>query len=511
MPTLYDHRGRTVTTASLEREYGAATTAGVRTIHQHPVATGLTPARLGRVLRSAAEGDADEYLTLAEEMEERELHYSSVIRTRRLAVAGLEAVVEAATDDKHDEMLADEVRRLVSSPAFSDLVDDLLDALGKGYSAVEIGWERTSKRWTPARYDWRDPRWFRFDRETGQELRLLDAADPVEGIPLQPFKWIVHRPRLKAGLPIRGGLAYLAAVAFCCKSFSVRDWMAFAETFGMPLRLGRYGPQATDEEIATLVRAVANLGTDAAAVVPKGMDIEFIKADGGAGGPELFLRLAGWWDSQVSKAVLGQTMTTDDGSSLSQAKVHNEVRLDLLKADARQLAATIARDLVKPFIDLNWGPQEEYPTIRFQVDEPLDLKALSEALAPLIDRGLRVEESVIRDWFGLATPGKDAAVLVPQTVAARGDSSPALNRATNRSAVKPDPYEELDDIRDEALNEWQPVITPMVDPIRKAISESSSLEDLLQRLDGIELDTSELVRRLAEAMFKARALGDAQE
>lgn len=507
MATLYDHRGQPVSTAQLQREHAKASTAGARTVWHQPVASGLTPERLARVLRSAKEGDAHEYLTLAEEMEERELHYASVLSNRKLAIAGLPVVIEAASDSQHDEMLADEVRRLTTSPEFSNLIGDLLDAIGKGYSVAEIVWQRTARRWTPARYEWRDPRWFRFDRETGQQLRLLDDTDPVEGVELAPFKYVVHSPHLKSGLPIRGGLAFLISVAYMCKSYSVRDWLAFAETFGLPLRLGRHGQQATEDEIRTLIRAVANLGTDAAAVIPQGMDIEFVQLASGNGGPELFRSLASWWDSQISKAVLGQTMTTDDGSSLAQAKVHNEVRLDLLAADAKQLAATITRDLVRPFIDLNWGPPTQYPLMRFQVDAPRDLKMLSEALGPLIDRGLRVEESVIRDWFGLPTPEDGASVLRPLQQPDH-DTTAALNRATNRSS-RVDPYEELEDLRDNALNDWRPIVEPMVDPIVTAISESADLNDLLARLDTLELDGSELTRRLAQALFIARGLGDA--
>ena len=69
------------------------------------------------------------------------------------------------------------------------------------------------------------------------------------------------------------------------------------------------------------------------------------------------MRLAEWLDRQTSKAVLGQTMTTDDGSSQAQATVHNEVRHDILKSDARQLANTLNRDLIQPYVDLNFGPQ----------------------------------------------------------------------------------------------------------------------------------------------------------
>jgi len=45
--------------------------------------------------------------------------------------------VEAASDGAADVELADAVRGMARAPAFGALLDDCLDALGKGFSAVE--------------------------------------------------------------------------------------------------------------------------------------------------------------------------------------------------------------------------------------------------------------------------------------------------------------------------------------------------------------------------------------
>ena len=439
---LYGPDGRPVRKRDLTREAGRPTLTGMRQLWRgESIASGLTPQRLAALLRAAAEGSQRDYLTLAEEMEERDPHYAAVLGVRKRAVSGLEPAVEAASDDAADVDLADDVRELVRAPAFGELLDDCLDALGKGFSAVEIIWDRsgaaegksasqaqrakktaqrskgtaqrTKKIWRPARYEWRDPRFFVFDPADGRTLRLLDEADSFRGIALAPCKWIVHMPRLKSGLPARGGLARLVALAYMVKAYALTDWTAFAEVFGMPLRLGRYGPGATETDIAELMRAVANLGTDAAAVLPDSMRIEFTEAGNRTGGADLFERLAVYLDKQVSKAVLGQTMTADDGSSRAQAEVHDAVRGDILRSDARQLADTLNRDLVRPFIDLNHGPREQYPRLLLPVNEPEDIRALAEALEKLVPLGLRVEASVIRDKLGLPDPAAGAELLGP--------------------------------------------------------------------------------------------------
>lgn len=104
-------------------------------------------------LSCANAGDLDAYLTLVEtgRRDRRarfDSHYSSVLRTRKLAVSSLTPTVEYS--GKY-EQIAESVRNLIKIPEFNDLLDNLLDALGKGYSVSEIMW--------------RDPRFFMFHQD----------------------------------------------------------------------------------------------------------------------------------------------------------------------------------------------------------------------------------------------------------------------------------------------------------------------------------------------------------
>lgn len=425
--SIVDYLGRPINTSDLTKEIAAPQLSGLRHIFYDSVSFSLTPERLAQILLAVDQNDTQEYLTLAEEMEERDNHYSSVLRTRKLAVGGLKVVVEAASDDPADVEIGDYVSDVLTDDMASGLIADLLDAIGKGYSVCELMWDTSEAQWEPRAYEWRDQRFFQFDRTTGQELLLRDTSNPY-GIPLQPYKFVQHRPRLKTGLPIRGGLARLAVVSYMCKAYAVKDWMAFAEVFGMPIRLGKFGPSATPEQKAALLSAVTNIGTDAAAIIPDSMVMEFQQASSSSGGEKLFEGLASWFDSQVSKGVLGQTMTTDNGSSLSQAKVHDSVREDIKIDDAHKLAATLRRDLVKPLVDLNFGPPSNgrrgYPIVRLMTEEPEDLKLLAESLPPFIDQGLPVQASVILDKFGLEEPEPGALLLRPKALATPPSSAP---------------------------------------------------------------------------------------
>ncbi|EKB22704.1 DUF935 domain-containing protein [Aeromonas veronii] len=522
MSTILDSRGNPIKPDKkvLSENIANAHITSVRNPRPNSVASTITPQRLAGLLRSVVDGNnPQDYMTLAEEIEERDLHYASVLRTRKLAVAALPPSVEAASDDAFDKKLADEVRQLMESDQIPELFFDLLDGLGKGMGVCQILWDTSGGRWTPNDYSWVDPRYLRPDADTLSKI-LLISDDAPQGKPLEPYKFIVHLPRTKSGSIWRNGLTRLCAVMYMLKSFTIRDWWAFAEVFGIPIRVGKYGPNATPEQIATLKNAIATIASDSGAIIPDSMMVELVETAKGNGGDTLFENMARWADEQTSKAVLGQTMTTDDGSSRAQATVHNEVRLDIAKWDARQLEATINEYLVKPFIVLNWGVQKAYPRVCIRVPEPEDLKLLVESLMPLVDRGMKVSESELRDKFGLADPKDGEAMLQPLTVmeAAVLPQPLALNRqqgprlAINR--IQQPNEQAIDQLTEEAMSDWVEVGgEDFINPILELAAKATTFEEFNAGLLALQetLSAEQFTPQLADYLFRMRGMGDVQD
>lgn len=534
MSGLIDQHGAPLTykKRELTKEWQepSATTASVAQMFRETVANGLTPPRLAAILRDAAENDATDFLTLAEEMEERDGHYGSVLSTRKSAVCNVNITVEAASEDAEDQEIASAVEELIETPTFIDALEDMLDALGKGYSATEIIWYTSSDRWTPVDFVWRDPRFFQFDNITRRHLRMrIDGMD--EGPELVPGKWIGHVPKIKSGIPIRQGLARLSAWAWLIKSYTLKDWLQFVDVFGMPLRVGRYHSQASEDDKRALLRAVRMIAVDAAAIIPMGMEVEFHKVEGSRG-DTVFGGLAEFVDAQMSKAVLGQTMTTDDGSSMAQAEVHNEVRLDIKKKDARQLNNTVNRDLIRPFVDLNYRPRKGYPLFKLQVEDPDDLDAAANQLEKLVKMGFRVGQRTVRNRFGWEEPEEDDELLAASSAApapgadpdAKDDEDPALasrqpcpgcgkvHKASARTG-EPNTEDLIDQLGQDALGQWEPQMDPILEPIRtlaeRSTSEAEFMADLPATLKA--MNAGPLVEKLAVELFKARGVGDAAD
>lgn len=480
----------------LQEELAVSQLTGVRKAwNTDTVASGLSPSKLANVLSSANEGNTIDYLTLAEEMEEREPHYGSVLRTRKLAIEGLPRTVVA--NDEVAEEIVEAVQKLVDDSAFDALIAGLIDGLGKGYAAVEIQWDDT---FTPIAYQWRDPRYFQFAKDNAYKLLLRDN-DNKDGKALPAYKFVIHFPKLKSGIPIRGGLARMAALSYMCKTYALTDWMAFCEVFGMPIRVGKYDNGASDNDKAILKKAVTYIGTDAAAIIPESMSLEFIETNS-KGGENLYQNLANWLDKQMSKAVLGQTMTADDGSSQSQANVHNEVRLDLLRADAKQLAATINQQLIKPFVNFHFGEQKTYPQLSFYISEEEDLTALVDGVAKLVPLGLKVPQGFLRSKLGIPEPQEDEELLtgtVSNQSILKQDLNADLNTFKAVNKVEAESVEESDPDEENFIDLTQKAIEELVEKLQKA----QSWEELAELLNTSSLSTDDLTEALAIAGVKA--------
>lgn len=475
MSGLVDQYGRSLQKQLLTTEVAGPTLAGVRSPIAGYPADGLTPDRLADILREADQGEPMRYFELAELIEERDLHYAGVLATRKRSVAQIEMSVEAASDAPEDVRRADMVREWLNRDELADEIFDMMDAIGKGVSFTEIMWEISEGQWRPSRLEWRDPRWFTF---AAHDLATPLLRGGVEGNeqpqPLPAFKFITARIKAKSGLPLRGGIARIAAWAWMFKAYTQRDWAIFTQTYGQPVRVGKFHSGATKEDKATLFRAVANIAGDCAAIIPESMQIEFVEAKNVNAGAELYRARADWLDQQISKAVLGQTTTTDaisGGHAVSQE--HRQVQEDIERADAKALSAVINRDLIRPWMDLEFGPGGPYPRLVIARADAEDLTALSLSLAQLVPLGLRVSQSEIRDKFGLSDPDSDEDVLRQTADTASDTTGPA--RPALQAIQAPEPTHPADQITERLADDAAPMVESMAGQIEAMLHAAADL------------------------------------
>ncbi|MCF1744631.1 DUF935 domain-containing protein [Paradevosia shaoguanensis] len=502
---LIDKHGRQIEKRLLTTEIAGPTISGVRSPITNYPSEGLNPVRLANILKEADRGEPLRYLELAEQIEEKDPHYLGVLGTRRRQVSQLEITVEAASTDAEDEKDAEMVREWLKRDELTDELFNMLDAIGKGYSFTEIMWSTDLGTWTPEVLEWRDPRGFAFDRDGVTPLLIAEGGQHE---PLLPYKFIHTIIRAKSGLPIRSGVARVATWSYMFKAFTNRDWAIFVQTFGQPIRIGKYGANPSQDDMTKLFSAVANIAGDCAAIIPESMKIEFVESKTISSSGDLYERRVDHLDRQVSKAVLGQTATTDAiAGGHAVGKEHRKVQEDIERADAKAMSAVLNRDLIRPWIWLRRGADHDrFPRLRIGRPDEKDVQQTVNGVEKLVKLGFKVKTQELYDLLQLSKPGDGDEVLggvVEPPAPTPGLANPALQLA---GATKPDPADAL--ALDAALAAAQGN-DEMFELMRDIIMGATSFEEVKREVAAISPTTPLTATSVAlqQAMVIARLLG----
>lgn len=512
----------------------AEVTATGRVLDDHPSAK-ITPSKLKQILDDAENGDIQAQHQLFMDIEEQDSSIAANIMTRKRSVLTLDwRIVEPRNATPAEEKLQAEIDELFYQyPNLEDLFMDLMDAVGHGFSALEIQWAQVNGKWIPKGFKPCPQSWFKLDKH--DNLLLRTPTNPM-GEPLRPFGWVVHRHKSRSTQLARDGLYRTLAWLYMYKHYSVRDFAEFLELYGMPIRIGKYGAGATTSEKRTLLRALADIGHNAAGIMPESMQIELhnVANAGAASGNNPFLQMVDWCEKSIARLILGQTLTSGaDGKTSTNAlgNVHNEVRRDLMISDAKQIAQTITQQIIFPYLQINIDPNiapYRVPYFEFDTKEYEDLSVFADAIPKLTSIGVQISESWVRDKLGIPEPQEGELILSTPQGERTDEKTTALSAVFNhgegctcgcRSAAlsakngKKDEQDELEGLIDDAMvnADFNQQLDPMMKQIVGVVMASESYDDAQEKLIALYPDlTSESHQAyLASAVFLADLLGAA--
>lgn len=480
---------------------------------------GLTPIRLASIFKEADQGDVLRQMELFEEIEEKDPHLASQLQTRKLAVSGLEWEIQAYSESEQDKEIALFVEKVLNDlENFDEIIVDILDAIGKGISFSELDWIFCHDHWVIKNIRWIHPKKFYWDSIT-DEIKVRTKEHP-EGILLPNNKFVIHKYKARSGHPSRQGILRIVAWMYLFKNYDVKDWVSFCEIFGMPLRLGKYDASASEEDKKKLMEAIINLASDAAGIIPNNTSIEFIESNK-TSTVDIYEKLARYCDEQMSKAILGQTLTSDSGGgSYAQGKVHNDVRHDLTVADARALKTTIRRDIIRPLVEFNFGSEAAIPYIVFDVGDTDDSKELAEMYERLGKMGLKIPTAYVYKKFAIPKPEEGEEVLQVSQ-----DTIPNEEIETMQYSMKED-FPEQNEVQDkidhmvEASNDIsEQIFDSMMQPILKLVDNCSSMEQLKEMMESEKkvkqlyqsMEQDKLQDLLEQGMLLSHMLGRNQD
>lgn len=436
--------------------------------YQTRVGSALTPQVVSSVLRSADLGEMERQADLLDEVKERDGHLQAVLSKRAGMVSGAEwELVKAPRTPKGRaaKILALCNDALTNLTGFSSFVEDLLDGTYQGRAICEGIWTRDGRYQVPERYESVHARRHRYAPHDWQ-LRISDsergspfasgyglAVDEINA--LIPGKLVVHCPRVRGGYPTREGLGRTTVwYSGVFKAFGWRDFLAYLEQYGRPLRIGFFGTgkdpkmaQASDEDVDEMLEALDSLSSAVAAVFPDTTRPELFPpatASAGAAHPEL-VRMC---DAETSKAVLGGTLTTDAGTkgARSLGDTHKDEEIVLAKRDARAIAETIRRYVLVPIVVINGlGTARDAPTLRFVVEPSEDLDALAKRFETVTRIGVGVPVKHVRDRLAIPDPEGDEQVTSAAPKPAEMPAPPAKKNGDEAAPKGAEPSDDADE------------------------------------------------------------------
>lgn len=419
--------------------------------NQHTrIGGGLTPADVSEILSEVDTGYLYRYVDLFNESRQKDCQLQAVCATREMAVAGMRFEVLPASPKRQDKKIADFTREWLTNfgtgPIQNDdeepkdlrcLASHLTGANIFGFSFAETLFARDGAYVVPTGCVPVAHRRFVYDLSQGR-LRFYDmfGALPYPGIDLMsdyPGRFVLYTPRINGDVPYREGLGRALVWAALFRSWSIADWMRLAELSWKPWRIGTYQKGVTGkEDKAALIRALQNLTTNNVAWIPDSTSIAIEWAKGNKG-ESAHAGMAAFLGAEMSKAVLGATLTVEQGDVGSRAlgDVHNEVRHDIRDSDAMGISAAIRRTLIAPTVRLNFGLDAAIPGFAFHPEKSVDLVQLSLAVMNLVNAGLKIPAEWARGLAGIPAP-KETDEIIGNGVADASPVTPAELAASLR-------------------------------------------------------------------------------
>jgi SPP1 gp7 family putative phage head morphogenesis protein len=402
-------------------------------------------------------------------------------------------VLPAEESGDKGEEIATFVKRNLEGLNFDQDLRQMLDAPFEGFRAMEVLWEERKDQWWVKDIKSRPQRRFNFG--TSGELRLITLND-FYGEPVPPAKFLLVQHEDEDDDNPYGTRLYSTCFwPWMFKKHGYKFWAIFVEKYGMPTAVGKYHPGASDRDKRELLQALVDLVQDAAVAIPSNSELDFKETSGDKSETHrLFLVFS---NQEISKGILGQTLTTEIGErgSYSAASVHADVKQDIIEADAKMIMAAMNNQLVKWLVDFNFGPQEDYPRFTIFYEEEDIKKEQAERDKTLVEIGVPIGVNYFYERYNIPKPAEDEPLINKSDTS----KSPTPEFAAQYKGVVLD-FEEkissrgdyLDQLFEAAMNKGATTYGKLLADIKQQINswddynQATSLKPDSTAMDGIQ-------------------------
>lgn len=260
-------------------------------------------------------------------------HLFSVVQKRKSGVLGRKI------EFRRNGMPDDKVNEQISSPWFLKFISDALDAEYWGFTLVQFFINKKG---------WID--YFLVPRKhIDPVLRIIKTRQ--EDINGESFDNYADLLMIKGKEPL--GILARTAPYVIYKRGTIGDWAQFSEIFGMPVR--KYTYDAADPEaLHNAMESAKAQGGGMDFFCPEGSNLEFVETGNTTGSSDLYSTFVDRCNAEISKAALGNTLTTEASETGTQAlgTVHQDIEEKLVEQDALAILNLLNYDMTDLFASL---------------------------------------------------------------------------------------------------------------------------------------------------------------
>lgn len=393
-----------------------------------------TPQQVETILRNAIMGELSYQWELFDIMEDTWDRLAKNLGELKRAVQSYQWRVEPWTEDdaeaspdavKRAKLVSHVLWRMRPDPAaderaFPGIIEDLLDAWGKGISVVELVWEQRQVKefgtiWAVQSGAWVHPMNYALDA-TGR-LGIKSGNGPVQQFP--EHKFLIAIAKAKTAHFCCSARLRALAWWWAASNFSSEWLLNCAQVFGVPIRWATYPATAAQGLIDKIGDALENMGSAGWAAFPEGTNLNILD-QGKTSGQSPQDGILDRADRKCDLLILGQTLTSDAGDRGTQAlgTVHWNVRSDVVDAAARFVEEVVEQQLVPAILQLNFDDTELCPEICAEPRRQEDRVANAERDKLLIDIGLPLPKNWLYERHDVPIPAEGEEVVEGRTLPA---------------------------------------------------------------------------------------------
>ena len=237
---------------------------------------------------------------------------------------------------------------------------------------------------------------------------------------------------------------------------------------------------------------------DAIAVIPDDSSVEIQEANKSSSA-EIFEKLIDKMNGEISKAILGQTLTTEIGSSGSYAasNTHMQVRQDIIDADKKLVERTI-NQLLQWIYQINFS-SAEVPVFELYAPEDVDL-TLAQRDKILSETGVKFTKEYFIKAYGFDEEDFDIREdIIPAT--------PAFSEFKESEPTIPG-QEEVDKLFQFLSDtELSKQAQQMLSPLIALFENCEDFDEAYELLTDKNLHSKKLEQSLQKAMFLCELQG----